>query len=99
MAKYERPKIVDYGTLLELTQAGSVSNSDVPAATRTLRIRRRSIGEHAKQQQECARSPRNPATARGAGPRSTLALGHPTAGIGAERRRPGSLARLHAPNE
>lgn len=31
MAKYERPKIVDYGTLLELTQAGSVSNSDVPS--------------------------------------------------------------------
>ncbi len=31
IVKYERPKIVDYGTLLELTQAGNVANSDVPA--------------------------------------------------------------------
>jgi hypothetical protein len=30
MTKYERPKIVDYGSLLKLTQAGSVTNSDVP---------------------------------------------------------------------
>jgi hypothetical protein len=30
MVKYERPKVVDYGTLLQLTQAGTVVNSDVP---------------------------------------------------------------------
>lgn len=30
MLKYERPKIVDYGTLLELTQSGNVTNADVP---------------------------------------------------------------------
>jgi hypothetical protein len=30
MVKYERPKIVDYGSLVELTLAGNVTNSDVP---------------------------------------------------------------------
>jgi hypothetical protein len=33
MLKYERPKIVDYGTLLELTQQGSVMNADVPSGS------------------------------------------------------------------
>ena len=30
MKKYERPKIVDYGSLLQLTLTGSVPNADVP---------------------------------------------------------------------
>jgi hypothetical protein len=30
MVKYERPKIVDYGTLLQLTQQGSAPNADLP---------------------------------------------------------------------
>jgi hypothetical protein len=30
LIKYEKPKIVDYGSLLELTKAGNVVNSDVP---------------------------------------------------------------------
>jgi hypothetical protein len=29
-ARYEQPKITDYGTLLELTQSGNVEHSDVP---------------------------------------------------------------------
>jgi hypothetical protein len=29
-ARYEEPKITDYGTLLELTQAGNLQHSDVP---------------------------------------------------------------------
>ncbi|HWE13258.1 MAG TPA: hypothetical protein VG365_07095 [Solirubrobacteraceae bacterium] len=29
-AHYEQPKITDYGTLLELTQAGTLQHSDVP---------------------------------------------------------------------
>jgi hypothetical protein len=31
--EYESPKIVDYGSLLELTKSGHVTNSDVPAGT------------------------------------------------------------------
>ncbi len=30
MTNYERPKIVDYGTLVQLTQAGHAANSDLP---------------------------------------------------------------------
>jgi len=30
MIKYERPKIVDYGSLVHLTLAGSAANRDVP---------------------------------------------------------------------
>jgi hypothetical protein len=30
MATYESPELTDYGTLLELTQAGTVPNADVP---------------------------------------------------------------------
>lgn len=29
----EEPEVIDYGTLLELTQSGHVSHSDVPAGT------------------------------------------------------------------
>jgi hypothetical protein len=28
--EYERPNVVDYGTLVELTAAGTLANSDVP---------------------------------------------------------------------
>jgi hypothetical protein len=28
--QYEAPKITDYGSLVELTQAGNVANSDAP---------------------------------------------------------------------
>lgn len=28
--RYEQPKITDYGTLVELTQAGNLQHSDVP---------------------------------------------------------------------
>ena len=31
--EYERPKVVDYGTLVELTAAGSFPHHDVPAGT------------------------------------------------------------------
>jgi hypothetical protein len=31
--EYERPKVVDYGTLGELTAAGSFPHHDVPAGT------------------------------------------------------------------
>jgi hypothetical protein len=30
MKKYERPKIVDYGSLVQLTLAGNAPNADVP---------------------------------------------------------------------
>jgi hypothetical protein len=30
VARYEQAKITDYGTLLELTQAGNLQHSDVP---------------------------------------------------------------------
>jgi hypothetical protein len=30
MTKYEKPKIVDYGSLLELTAQGTAPNADVP---------------------------------------------------------------------
>jgi len=30
MVKYERPKIVDYGSLVDLTLSGNVANADVP---------------------------------------------------------------------
>lgn len=30
VARYDAPKIVDYGTLVELTEAGNLANSDVP---------------------------------------------------------------------
>lgn len=28
--RYDAPEIVDYGTLVELTEAGNLANSDVP---------------------------------------------------------------------
>jgi hypothetical protein len=30
MATYEKPEVVDYGTLVELTAAGTLLNADVP---------------------------------------------------------------------
>jgi hypothetical protein len=30
LPEYERPRVVDYGTLLDITRAGSFPNADIP---------------------------------------------------------------------
>jgi hypothetical protein len=33
MDSYERPEVTDYGTLLDLTEAGTTMNADAPAGS------------------------------------------------------------------
>ena len=33
LAEYEKPRIVDYGSLVELTRASTLENSDSPSGT------------------------------------------------------------------